>query len=71
VVPPEVVDMLRDQCLTPELGTPQDVANLVLFLASNESAFVTGQILRVDGGALSHLAHVAPLRAAGRTTNRS
>jgi NAD(P)-dependent dehydrogenase (short-subunit alcohol dehydrogenase family) len=71
VVPPEVVDMLRDQCLTPDLGTPQDVANLVLFLASDESAFVTGQILRVDGGALSHLAHVAPLRAAGRTTNRA
>ena len=71
VVPDEVVQLLREQCLTPELGTPEDVANLVLFLASDESAFITGQILRVDGGALSHLAHVAALRAAGRTTNRA
>jgi NAD(P)-dependent dehydrogenase (short-subunit alcohol dehydrogenase family) len=63
--------MLRSQCLTPDLGKPQDVANLVLFLASEESSFVTGQILRVDGGALSHLAHVAQLRDSGRTTNRS
>lgn len=70
-VPAEVVEMLRSQCLTPDLGKPQDVANLVLFLASEESSFVTGQILRVDGGALSHLAHVAQLRDSGRTTNRS
>jgi len=70
VVPREVVDMLRSECLTPDLGKPQDVANLVLFLASEESSFVTGQILRVDGGALSHLAHVAQLRDTGRTTNR-
>lgn len=71
VVPPEVVEMLRAQCLTPRLGTPQDVANLVLYLASDEASFVTGQIMRVDGGALSHLAHVGQLRASGRTTNRS
>jgi NAD(P)-dependent dehydrogenase (short-subunit alcohol dehydrogenase family) len=71
VVPPEVQALLLAECLTPRLGTPQDVANLVLFLASDESAFITGQILRVDGGALSHLAHVSKLRASGRTTNRT
>lgn len=70
VVPEEVQALLLAECLTPRLGTPQDVANLVLFLASDESAFITGQILRVDGGALSHLAHVSKLRSAGRTTNR-
>jgi NAD(P)-dependent dehydrogenase (short-subunit alcohol dehydrogenase family) len=69
VVPAEVVDLLREQCLTPRLGTPEDVAQLVLYLASDESAFVTGQIIRIDGGALSHLAHVAQLRALGATTN--
>jgi len=71
VVPPEVVEMLRSQCLTPRMGAPEDVANMVLFLASDEAAYITGQILRVDGGALSHLAHVAQLRDSGQTTNRT
>jgi 3-oxoacyl-[acyl-carrier protein] reductase len=33
-------------------GTPEDVAETVRFLASREAAFVTGQILRVNGGAV-------------------
>ena len=66
----EVVALLEQQCLTPRMGTPQDVANVVLFLAGDESAFVTGQVISVDGGALSHLPHLAQLRALGLTTNR-
>ena len=34
------------------LGQPEDVAGAVLFLASNESAFMTGQTMVVDGGVL-------------------
>ena len=34
-------------------GTPEDVAGTVLFLASRESAYITGQALVVDGGYLS------------------
>jgi 2-keto-3-deoxy-L-fuconate dehydrogenase len=34
------------------LGTPEDVANLVLFLASDESLWITGGTHLVDGGAL-------------------
>jgi NAD(P)-dependent dehydrogenase (short-subunit alcohol dehydrogenase family) len=71
VVSPEVQQMLLDELLTPRLGTPEDVAHLVLFLASDESAHITGQILRCDGGALSHLAHVSKLRGSGSTTNRA
>ena len=32
------------------IGTPADVAAAVLFLASKEASFITGQILGVDGG---------------------
>lgn len=32
------------------LGTPQDVANVVLFLASDMSNYVTGETIRIDGG---------------------
>jgi NAD(P)-dependent dehydrogenase (short-subunit alcohol dehydrogenase family) len=62
-VAPEVADALLQQCLVARLGTPQDIANAVLFLASDESSFITGQVIRVDGGALSHLPYVAALRS--------
>jgi NAD(P)-dependent dehydrogenase (short-subunit alcohol dehydrogenase family) len=35
------------------IGTPMDIAQAVLFLASNASAFITGSILVVDGGGLA------------------
>jgi len=38
--------------LTGTVGTPQDIANACLFLASNASSYVTGQLLAVDGGFL-------------------
>ncbi len=34
-------------------GTPEDVANACVFLASDDSAYITGQVLQVDGGMLT------------------
>jgi NAD(P)-dependent dehydrogenase (short-subunit alcohol dehydrogenase family) len=53
--------MLRHS-LTPRLGTPEDVAALVVFLASDESAFITGQNISVDGGMRAHQPYLADFR---------
>lgn len=49
-------------------GCPQDIAEACLFFASDESAYVTGQIINVDGGLNSHAATVAQFRAMGSRT---
>jgi NAD(P)-dependent dehydrogenase (short-subunit alcohol dehydrogenase family) len=41
--------------LTPYVGAPQDVADLVLFLASEESRYITGQMVAIDGGMSAHV----------------
>jgi NAD(P)-dependent dehydrogenase (short-subunit alcohol dehydrogenase family) len=53
--------MLR-HALTPRVGRPEDIAALVVFLAADESAFITGQNICVDGGMLAHQPFVADFR---------
>ena len=36
---------------TPRLGRPEDIANLALFLISERSSYITGQLISVSGGA--------------------
>jgi NAD(P)-dependent dehydrogenase (short-subunit alcohol dehydrogenase family) len=38
---------------SPRVGEPEDIAAMVLFLASDESAFINGEVYRVDGGAMT------------------
>jgi NAD(P)-dependent dehydrogenase (short-subunit alcohol dehydrogenase family) len=56
-LPPQAIPVIREQMIrnTPmhRMGTPEEVAAAVLFLASRESAFVTGIDFLVDGGAAS------------------
>ncbi|VWX49971.1 3-oxoacyl-(acyl-carrier protein) reductase [Novosphingobium sp. 9U] len=49
-MPIELVKMHEDCTLTPGLGTPDDIADIVYFLASDASRYLTGQVLRADGG---------------------
>ena len=43
-----------NRLLLSDLGRPEDIAYAVLYLASDESSFVTGSTMVVDGGATSH-----------------
>lgn len=48
------IAIYKRSALAPRLGTPEDVAATVVFLASPAAAFITGQIIPVDGGLLAH-----------------
>lgn len=41
---------LKDFIPMKKFGTPQDVAKLALFLASDQSDYITGEVIRIDGG---------------------
>ena len=49
-LPPETVKQWRESIPLKRGGTPEDVANAVLFLGSDLSSYITGQVLGVDGG---------------------
>jgi len=49
-VPEKVLQPIRQKTPLQRLGTPQEIANAVLFLASDESSFVNGHVLEVTGG---------------------
>jgi NAD(P)-dependent dehydrogenase (short-subunit alcohol dehydrogenase family) len=50
----EIIGRLSRATLTPYLGQPEDVADLVVFLASEQSRYITGQMISIDGGMSAH-----------------
>jgi NAD(P)-dependent dehydrogenase (short-subunit alcohol dehydrogenase family) len=58
-----LMTMMEANHLTPRVGLPIDIAYMVLYLASDESTFVTGSVMRVDGGIMSAAPYVSELRA--------
>jgi 3-oxoacyl-[acyl-carrier protein] reductase len=49
-MPEKVLDGMRAHTPLGRLGEPRDIANAYLFLASDQASFVSGAVLRVDGG---------------------
>ena len=50
VLKQEVKDEIAKNIPLKRMGTPKDVANVVMFLASEDSSYITGQVISVDGG---------------------
>ena len=50
---PEIVEGWRNAIPLKRGGQPEDVANACVFLASDLSSYITGQVLRVDGGMIT------------------
>jgi NAD(P)-dependent dehydrogenase (short-subunit alcohol dehydrogenase family) len=57
-IPENALAALSRSTLTPHLGEPDDIADLVVFLASDESRYITGQMIAIDGGMSVHAGHV-------------
>jgi NAD(P)-dependent dehydrogenase (short-subunit alcohol dehydrogenase family) len=53
-VPEQFIDMMRRHTLAPELARPEDIANVVVFLASDGARFINGATIPVDGGLSIH-----------------
>ena len=50
-----IVELVGRHNLVNATGEPRDIAALAAFLASEDSRFITGQIICCDGGLLAHL----------------
>jgi NAD(P)-dependent dehydrogenase (short-subunit alcohol dehydrogenase family) len=51
---PDLVDGFVAKTPLARIGTPEDIADVVVFLCSQEARFVTGQNLVIDGGMTLH-----------------
>jgi NAD(P)-dependent dehydrogenase (short-subunit alcohol dehydrogenase family) len=58
-VPADQIALFQRNHVTPGMGEPQHIADVVAFLLSDSAAYITGQVINVDGGLTMH----APLYA--------
>jgi len=49
-MPPEALENLKQKPPLKRIGTVEEVANLYLFLASDEASYISGETIRIDGG---------------------
>ena len=49
-IPEDIRKLMIDHIPLACMGTPRDIAEAVVFLASDEARYITGQVITVDGG---------------------
>jgi 3-oxoacyl-[acyl-carrier protein] reductase len=49
-MPEDALEALKQKSPLKRMGTPEEVANLYLFLASDEASYISGEVIRIDGG---------------------
>ncbi|MGB8648705.1 MAG: glucose 1-dehydrogenase [Anaerolineae bacterium] len=49
-MPDKIIEGMKAKTPLGRMGEPRDIANAYLFLASDEASFISGEVLRVDGG---------------------
>lgn len=52
-MPEKIINMMKEKTPVGRLGTPEDIANGYLFLASDEASFINGTVLSIDGGVIT------------------
>ena len=67
-VPQALKDIFLSNIMVNRYGCPEDIGHLCVYLGSDESSYVTGQIMTVDGGLNSHTTPVAQFRAMASRT---
>jgi 3-oxoacyl-[acyl-carrier protein] reductase len=53
----EFIEFFAHRAMVGRVGSPEDIAYAVAFLASREASFITAQILTVDGGRMDYIGH--------------
>lgn len=61
-VPQALKDVFLSNIMVNRYGCPEDIGHMCVYLASDESCYVTGQIINVDGGLNSHVSTVAQFK---------
>ena len=61
-VPQALKDIFLNNIAVDRYGCPEDIGHMCVYLASDESTYVTGQIVNVDGGLNSHVSTVGEFR---------
>ena len=61
-VPQALKDIFLSNIMVNRYGCPEDIGHMCVYLASDESSYVSGQIINVDGGLNSHVSTVAQFR---------